>query len=421
MPSIDVSRLQVSLEEGERWRRTLSITIPKEIVQAERSSAIRKLARQVQLPGFRAGKVPASVVEKRFGPAVDQELLDRVIGEAYRKVLDDRGLRPISEGEVGEVEFKADTDLTFDISFDVRPEIEFARTGGFEVTRPKLEVGDEQVDQVLERLREQKGTWVPVDSGTPEDGDRVSVRIQRLADEGDEPRPYEFTIGKDEAIPDVEKAITTLEVGGQDDFTITFPDDIENEERRGTTDELRIFLDGRKVLEKPELDDDFAKEAGDFESLEELRARILEDLKKESEEEAESTVRGRLLDQLLAANPFQVPESMVDQYLHSMLGGEEKLPEEQLAMAREQMGGRAELAVKRFIAIDELARAKDLQATEDEVDDRIEEMAERAGTDPGDLYARLQKAGRLEQLEREITERKLFEFLKSESTIKEEG
>ncbi len=421
MPSIDVSRLQVSLEEGERWRRTLSITIPKEIVQAERSSAIRKLARQVQLPGFRAGKVPASVVEKRFGPAVDQELLDRVIGEAYRKVLDDRGLRPISEGEVGEVEFKADTDLTFDISFDVRPEIEFARTGGFEVTRPKLEVGDEQVDQVLERLREQKGTWVPVDSGTPEDGDRVSVRIQRLADEGDEPRPYEFTIGKDEAIPDVEKAITTLEVGGQDDFTITFPDDIENEERRGTTDELRIFLDGRKVLEKPELDDDFAKEAGDFESLEELRARILEDLKKESEEEAESTVRGRLLDQLLAANPFQVPESMVDQYLQSMLGGEEKLPEEQLAMAREQMGDRAELAVKRFIAIDELARAKDLQATEDEVDDRIEEMAERAGTDPGDLYARLQKAGRLEQLEREITERKLFEFLKSESMIKEEG
>ena len=418
---MDVSRLQVSLEEGERWRRTLSITVPRELVQAERSAAIKKLARRVQLPGFREGKVPPSVIEKRFGPAIDQELLDRVVGEAYRGVLDDRGLRPISEGEVGEVEFKPDADLTFDISFDVAPQVELARTGGFEITRPSLSAGEDEVDKVLRRLQEQKGTWVPVEEGTPEEGDKVSVRIQRLAEEGDEPRPYEFTLGEEEAIPTVEEAIRSLEVGGQGDFTVTFPDDFPNEERRGESDELRIFLDSRKVLEVPELDDDFATEAGDFESLEDLRGRILEDLEKESKEEAESMVRARLLDQLLAANPFQVPLSMIDQYIRSMVGEDQKLTEEQMAEAREQVGPRAELAVKRFIAIEELAKQKELTATADEIDDRIEEIAERSGTDPGELYARLQKAGRLEQLEREITERKVFEFLKSESTIKEES
>ncbi len=418
---MDVSRLQVSLEEGERWRRTLHITVPQDLVQAERSAAIRKLARRVQLPGFRDGKVPASVIEKRFGPAIDQELLDQVVGEAYRGVLEERGLRPISEGEVGEVEFKPDTDLTFQISFDVAPEVELARTGGFEIARPSLTVGEEEVDKVLRRLQEQKGTWVPVEEGTPTEGDKVAVRIQRLAEEGDEPRPYEFTIGQDEAIPAVEEAIQTLEVGAEGDFTVTFPDDFPTEERRGESDELRIFLDTRKVLEVPELDDAFATEAGDFESLEDLRSRILEDLEKEAAEEAESMVRARLLDQLLAANPFQVPISMIDQYIRSMVGEEQKLTEEQMVEAREQVGPRAEVAVKRFIAIEELAKQKELTATADEIDDRIEEIAERSGTEPGELYARLQKAGRLEQLEREITERKVFEFLKSESTINEES
>jgi trigger factor len=421
--SIDVSRLQVSLEEGERWRRTLNITIPADLIREERQSAIRKLSSRIDLKGFRKGRVPASVVERQFGPAVDQELVDRVVGEAYRGVLHDQDLRPISEGEVEDVEYERDQDLTFKVSFDVAPEIELARVGGFQVERPRIQVGDEEVEKVLERLREQKGTWRPVEEGSPEDGDLVSVRIQRLAEEGDEPRPYEFTLGEGEAIPDVEEAIRTLEVGGEGDYTIAFPDDFPNEERRGDTDELRIFLDGRKVLERPELDDAFAASVGDFESLDDLRARVREDLEKEAAEEAEAAVRGALLDQIMAANPFAVPRSMIDQYLRGAVGqGDEgEFTEDQMAELREQLGGRAEHAVKRFLIIDELARSRELKATEDELDERIEAIAERNDVDPGEVYARLQTSGRLEQLEREITERKVFEFLKSESTITDAG
>lgn len=419
--SIDVSKLQVSLEEGERWRRTLNITVPAELVRRERRAAVQKLSSRLQLPGFRSGKVPASVVEKRFGPALNQELLDRVIGDAYKGVLADRDLRPISEGEVGDVEYETDADLTFKISFDVAPTVELARLTDFQVERPTIEVGEEDVEKVLERLREQQGTWRPKEEGTPEDGDLVSVRIQRLQEEDDEPRPYEFTLGKGEAIPDVEEAIRSLEVGQSGDFTVTFPDDFPTEERRGDSDELRIFLDSRKEQELPELDDEFASKAGDFETLDELKDRIREDLGKEAADEVESAVRGRLLEQVMAANPFQVPQSMIDQYIRSAMGEDREWSEEELAEAREQVGAQAEVAVKRFILIEEIAKQKELQATADDVDERIEGIAERTGSEPGEIYGRLQKAGHLERMEREITERKVFDFLKSESTITDES
>jgi trigger factor len=415
--SIDASRLQVSLEEGERWRRTLQITVPAELVARERKAAVKKLSSQLKLPGFRAGKIPAAVVEKRFGPALNQELVDRVVGEAYREVLKDQDLRPISEGEVEKIEYEPDSDLSFRISFDVAPRVELARVGGFKVERPRVEVGEEEVEKVLERLREQQGTWKPMEEGPPGDGDMVTVRIQRLAEEGDEPRRYEITLGKDEAIPDVEEAIRSLEVGEQGDFTVTFPDDFPNEERRGDTDELRIFMDARKELELPPLDDALASAVGDFDSLEELRERIREDLEKEAEEDAEAAVRGQLLEQLISANHFEIPDAMVDQYIRSVVGEDRKLGEEEMAEARRQLRPQAERTVKRFIVIDELARSRDLEATQDEVDERIEAIAERSDTSPGEVYARLQKAGRIESLEREITERKVFEFLKGESEI----
>ncbi len=414
---MDPSRLQVSLEEGERWRRTLSITIPADIVNAERAVAVRKLSSQLRLPGFRAGKVPASVIEKRFGPALDKELLDRVIGEAYRGVLEERELRPISEGEVSEIDYQRDQDLSFQIAFDVAPRFELAHVSGFQVERRRMTVGEEEVEKVITRLREQQGTWVPAESGTPGDGDQVSVRIQRLEEEGDEPRAYEFVLGKSEAIPGVEEAIRTLAPGEDGEFTVTFPDDFPTEERRGQSDRLRIFLDGRKELELPELDDAFAASVGKFETLEELRERVRKDLEEEADEEAEGSLRGRLLEQVLAANPFQVPVSMIDQYIQSMLGEEQKLTPEQREEARAQLGAQAEVAVKRFLVIDELARSRELQATPEEVDTRVEEIAERTQTPPGEVYARLQRSGRLERLEQEITEDKVFDFLKSGSTI----
>ena len=418
--AIEGMQLQISVEEGERWRRTMSVTVPSGMVSSERRRLTGELAARVKLPGFRKGHVPSSVVEKRFGDSLSREALDKLIGAAYREALSQQELSPISEGEVGNVQYEPDRELTFSISFDVQPEIELSRLGGFKVERPPIEGLDDRLKEVLGRLREQRGTWQPVDDGRPEDGDLVGVEIQRIEDgEAGEVQPYELVLGQGDAIPDIEKAIKSLEVEGSGEFVVRFPDDFPNEERRGREEQLLVRLNSRQGLEVPELDADFAESLGDFASVDDLTDKIRADLEKEAEERAESVVRGKLLDAILDANPFTVPVSMVDRYVESLLGNPEGVSPEKLVEAREQISPQAEHAVKRILAIDRLSEIQDLRATEEELDSRIEEIAEKSGDTPAQIYANLQKSERLEALEREITERKVFDFLKEQSEITE--
>ncbi len=418
--TIEGTLLQISVEEGERWRRTMSVTVPSGMVSSERRRLTGELAARVKLPGFRKGHVPSSVVEKRFGDSLSREALDKLIGAAYREALSQQELSPISEGEVGNVQYEPDRDLTFSISFDVRPEIELARLGGFKVERPPIEGVDNRLEEVLGRLREERGTWQPLDDGRPEDGDLVGVEIQRIENgEAGEVQPYQLVLGQGDAIPDIEKAIKSLEVEGSGEFLVRFPDDFPNEERRSQEEQILVRLKSRQGLEVPVLDADFAKSLGDFASVDDLTEKIRADLEKEAEEQAESVVRGKLLDAILEANPFTVPISMVDRYVESLLGDPEGVSPEKLVEAKEQISPQAEQAVKRILAIDRLAEMQDLRATEEELDGRIEEIAEKSGDTPAQIYANLQKSERLEALEREITERKVFDFLKEQSEITE--
>ena len=418
--AIEGTQLQISVEEGERWRRTMSVTVPSGMVSSERRRLTGELAARVKLPGFRKGHVPSSVVERRFGDSLSREALDKLIGAAYREALSQEELNPISEGEVGNVQYEPDRDLSFSISFDVRPEIELSRLGGFKVERPPIEGLDDRLEEVLGRLREERGTWHPLDDGRPEDGDLVDVQIQRIEDgEAGEVQPYQLVLGQGDAIPDIEEAIKSLEVEGSGEFVVRFPDDFPNEERRGQEEQLLVRLISWQGLEVPELDADFAKSLGEFTSVDDLTEKIRTDLEKEAEEQAESVVRGKLLDAILEANPFTVPVSMVDRYVESVLGNPEGVSPEKLAEAREQISPQAEHAVKRILAIDRLSEIQDLRATEEELDGRIEEIAEKSGDTPAQIYANLQKSERLEALEREITERKVFDFLKEQSEITE--
>jgi trigger factor len=418
--SLDGTKLQVDLEEGERWRRTLNVTVPADLVELERANIAKKLAARIKLPGFRKGHVPKGVLEKRYGAALKQETLDAVIGDAFREALASQSVHPISEGEVQNVRFEPDEDLTFSISFDVQPEFEISRMGGFTVERPNIVVDDDRVDQVVHRLREQNSTWVPSDDGRAESGNVVSVEIERLEEESDgEARPYEFILGQGEAIPDIEEAILSLEVGGAGDFIVKFPDDFANEEQRGEEQHLRIKLTGRRVQDLPEADDAFATSLGEFESMGDLRGKLREDLEKEAKDQQEGAIRGQLLDFVVDANPFSVPQSMVERYMASILGSASELPPEKLAEMKEKLAPETERAVKRILVIDRIADGQSLRATEVEVDERIESIAERAGQTPAQVYGNLQRSERMETLEREITETKVFDFLKEQSEIKD--
>jgi len=419
--AIDPSALRIELEEQEAWQRRLTVTVPAETVLTERNQIVQKLGGRLKLPGFRKGKIPTNVVEQRFGAAVNQDLLDKVIGEAYRMALHTQELEPISEGQVEDVKYQPEEDLTFSISFDIHPVFELGRLGEFTVQRPKLGVAEEDVNRVLERLQDQNGVWKPMEEGAAEDGNLATLDIQRLVDgepEG-EARPYEIVLGAGEAIPGIEDAVRTLALGATGDFTVTFPEDFADESRRGQEENLRITLQSRKLKELPELTDEFAASMGDFPDLATLTARIREDLEKEAENQVESTVRGQLMEHILEANPFEVPRSMADRYMDSVLGDTSKLQPEMVAQTKESLRPEAEKAVKRVLLIERIAELQGLRGTEDEVDDRVQEIAKANDLQPGQVYSNLQKAGRLEGLEREITETKVWDFLKEQSTIED--
>jgi trigger factor len=424
--TLDASRLQVSVQEQERWRRRMSVTVPAAVVREEEKRAAKQLASRANLKGFRKGRVPTRVIESRFSGALRKEALDKLIGEAYRQALTSEKLRPISEGEIEDVRYEPEKDLTFQVAFDIQPVIEIGRLGGFAVERPVPEVKDEHVQTVLERIREQNGAWRPVAEGRPENGDLVAVKILRLdgapttaggGSDGEE-REYDFVLGQGDAIPEIEASIETLEPGNASEFTIAFPADFADESRRGQSDRVRITLVGRKVLDLPPLDDDLAKQVGDFDSLADLEAKVRKDMEREAEQRADATVRGRLLDFLLDANAFEVPSSMVDRYVDSFIGDARNVPEERVEDAKQQIRPEAERAVKRILLLDRIAEMQSLFASEEDIDARVEEIAAANDTTPAKVYASMQKAGRLETLERELTEKKVFDFLMEQSEIK---
>ncbi|HEX6924763.1 MAG TPA: trigger factor [Longimicrobiaceae bacterium] len=427
MPA-ETSDLTIAVQEPSAWSRRLTITVPAERVQHVRKEISRQVAQNARLPGFRKGKLPPSLIERQFGPSIDQETIDRTIQSAYREALETEGLNPITQGKVDKIEYQKGEALSFEVELEVRPEVQLQRTGGFSLQRPASDVSEEDVDAVLERLQNDRANWEPLPEGQkPVLENRVTVEI--TADEGEEaaePRTYRFILGEGQAIPAVEEAIMSLAANEEGDFTVTFPEDFPDEERRGQQQNLHIRLleASSKVL--PELNDDFAKTIGEFEDLAALRARVLEDLQADAKERADAEVRRQLIDQIIQANPFELPRSMVERYLDELTGHSHEdghdhnhTPEEEAEIARfrEQLRPQAEWSIKRLLIIDSVAEAEGLRATQDDIDRRVEELAERHNLTPTEVWLQLEKAGQLEVLERELTENKVFEHLLGQSTV----
>jgi trigger factor len=431
MAAQTTSDLRIDVQETASWSRRLSVTVPQERVQRIRKSVASQITRNVRLPGFRKGSIPTSLVEKQFGPAIEQETMDRVIQETYKEVLETGDFQPITQGVVENVHYHPGQDLTFEVHFEVQPRIELANVGGFTVQRPATEVTDQDVEDVLERIRAERATVRKLDEGVADYNDEVTVEITDLdaeaGSEEAEARPFRFTLGEGQAIPDIEEAIRTLAPGAEGEFTVRYPDDFPDEELRGKEQRLRIRLQELSRRDLPAMDDEFAKTLGEFESVDALRERIRTDLGAENERRAEAELRGGLVTQLLEANPFEVPGSMVDRYLGFMTGEAQQDPakakartpeqEERFSQMRQMLRPQAEAALKRMLVVEHLADREGLRATADEVDARVEKLAEEHGISPSDAWIQLEKGGQIQALESEITEEKVFEYLRSQNTV----
>jgi len=225
-------------------------------------------------------------------------------------------------------------------------------------------------------------------------------------------------LGQNQAIPDLEERIMTLLPGESADAEVKFPDDHPDESRRGQTRRVRVTLHDVKRQELPALDDAFAREVGDFEGLDALRLAVRQDLDREASREADAQVRQALLTQIIEANDVPAPESLVHRLMHGY-AEVYQVPQDQLAQFEQQFHPLAEAQVRRDLVLDAVVEAQGLRATEAELDERIGKLAEARGVPAAQLYASLQKAKRLAELERSITEEKAFAFLLQQSTVDE--
>jgi len=409
--------IQITPKKSDGVERLLEISVPVETVRDAEERAARRYASSVRLPGFRPGKAPAAMVKKRFAQAIRQEALEALVQDAYKEALEREKLEPVAQPHIHDLKFDEGAPLTFELHVEVRPHLELARTGGFRVARPSTEVTDEMVAEQLEQLREQRASWNPV-AERPGPGDMVTVLLATADETGAMPegKEYRLTIGGGQAIPGIEELIMEAAPGETVERPVKWPEDFPDEAQRGQTKTARVELQDVKRKSLPELDDAFAREVGDFDSLEALRTAVRADLANHLAREAEAEVRQKLLDEILTANAFDVPRSWVQRTM-SAYAEAYQIPEEERDRFGEQFQSMAERQVRRDMVIDAVAQKEGLTATEADIDDRIAEVATQRGKAPGEVYASLQKAGRIAEIERSITEEKVFQHLMAQSTV----
>jgi trigger factor len=414
-----MSQITVEKTAEDSASKSLRVTVPVDRVRQAEAKAVQYYAQRARLPGFRPGKAPVAVVRKRFNDAIRQTVLEEVLRESWETAKTAESLKPITDPSIRNLKFEEGSPIEFDLLVEVRPEIKLERVGGFRVERRVQPVTDSGVDEQLARLQEQKAAWLPVTGEQPSPGQMVRVEVAPLEDGNPgTAQPYDLVLGQNQAIPELEERIMALRPGESADSEVRFPDDHPEESRRGQSRRVRVTLHEVKRQELPNLDDAFAREVGDFEDLAALRAAVRQDLEREAAREADAQVRQALLSQVIEANQVPAPESLVHRLMHGY-ADMYRIPQEQLGQFEQQFHPVAETQVRRDLALDALVEAQGLRATEAELDARIAQLAEGRGVPVAELYGSLQKANRLGELERSITEEKAFAYLLSQSTVDE--
>ncbi|HEY7637440.1 MAG TPA: trigger factor [Gemmatimonadales bacterium] len=414
-----MSQITVEKTSEDSASKSLRVTVPVDRVREAEAKAVKYYAQRARLPGFRPGKAPAAVVRKRFGDAIRQTILEEVIRESWETAKTSEALKPVTDPSIRNLKFEEGSPIEFDLLVEVRPELKLERIGGFRLERRVVPVPDSAVEEQLARLQEQKAAWIPVEGHKPSPGQMVRVAVAPIENGTvGSAQPYDLVLGQNQAVPDLEERIMTLLPGESADAEVRFPEDHPDESRRGQTRRVQVTLHEVKRQDLPTLDDAFAREVGEFDTLAALRAAVREDLEREAQRDADAQVRQSLIAQIVEANRVEAPGSLVHRLMHGY-AEMYRVPADQLEKFEQQFHPIAETQVKRDLVLDALVETHTLRATEQELDARIGKMAEARNVPASQLYASLEKAKRLPEIERAITEEKVFDFLLPQSTVEE--
>ena len=410
-------------------RKNVTVEIPSDVVDAEIERHARDYSRKARIPGFRPGKAPARVIKQRFKDQILHDVAHDLIPPAVDEALRARGVEPVDVPDIRDVTVEEGQPLTFTASFDTVPPFEPGDYATLSLRRPSNSVEEGAVDQALQRLRDRAARSEPVEGRGVDAGDAVTVDLDRRDPSGaaDNHQNVNIELGAKANPPGFDEHLLGLEVGATRTFTVHYPADYAITELAGTDVVYTVTVKAIKRRVLPELDDEFAKDLGEFESLDGLRTRVREDLEHEARHAAEREVRADLMKQLAARVPFEVPASLVERELDRRIEEfAQRLIEQNInpreagldwRAFRDSQQAIARETVAAALVIDEVARRERLEATDEEVDREVGRYAERTGRTPAAVRAELDKERGLWRVRAGLRREKAIDFLMARATI----
>ncbi|WZE72327.1 trigger factor [Macrococcus sp. CCM 2573] len=427
--------MSVKWEKQEGNEGVLTVTVPAEEVNAGLDKAFKKVVKQVNVPGFRKGKMPRPMFEQRFGAeALYQDALDFILPDAYAAAVEEAGINPVDRPEIDIEQMEKGKELIFTAKVTVEPEVELGDYKGLEVEKEDTEVTEEDLNKAIEADLARKAELVVKEDGEVAEGDVVNLDfdgyVNEEAFEGGKAEGYDLEIGSGQFIPGFEEQLVGTKVGDEKDVTVTFPEEYHAEELAGKEAVFKVKINEVKSKEVPELDDEMAKELDEsVDSVDAYKEKYKKDLQEQKTLQAENNMKESLIAQAVENAKVDIPEAMINTELDRMMQEfEQRIAQQGLNLElyyqfsgqteeqlKESMKADAEARVKTNLTLAAIAKAENIEISDTDVDAELSKMSEQFGLSVDDIKAAL---GNGEVLKDDLRIQKAIDVLVKESKEK---
>lgn len=411
----------MALVEG--CRHSLEISVPVETVDTETERVVSSFQQRARLPGFRPGKAPAGLVRKQFEGDIRQQVIEHLVPKFLDQELQKQDLKIVGTPDISDVHFHRGEPLRFKAEFEVFPDIELKDYQNLAVAYQDPQITDEDISKRIEEIRDQKADYSNVDPRPLQDGDYAVVSLESLsgADQPVKQDEMMLHVGAEDTLPAFTENLRGLSPGEEKDFEVTYPEDYGQPKLAGHTIRFHVVVKGIRKKELPEVNDEFAKDLGDFRTVDELREELRKRLFAQREQEAQRAAKDKLVEKLVDAHEFPIPEAFIDrqvrnrieQTLHSL--AQEGIDASKIQLDWQKLKSsqrdKALREVKASLLLSRIAERETINATRDEVDKEVEGLARKQREPFAAVRLRFEKDGTLGRIASHIQTEKTLNFL----------
>ncbi len=440
------SATKVSSTKDSTTKREIQVEIPVADVNRQTDVLIQKYQKVARIPGFRRGHVPASIIRQRFSEELKTDMVEALIPRFFRQEAERLSLHPVSQPRVTDLHLHDGEPLRFKAAFEVLPEIKLEGYKELRAEKPEIAVSEADVEQALADVRERHATFNPVEGRTLADGDFAQVSLDGHPKTGSESKPGETKSGEsrsgegqpvhmDEVLveiagqntmPEFTENLRGTSAGDERTFDVNYPQDTEDKRLAGKTFTYVVKVQAIKQKSLPEVNDDFAKQLGEFQTIDEVRKAIREQMEAERKHQAEHDAKEKLVRELIQRNDFEVPDSLIDQQIDirlerglRALAAQGLTAEQMKKMDMNRLrGGQREQAihdVKAALLLERVADEENVQVSDDELNQELEALAKQSKQTSEAVRARLTRDGALDRIRTRIRNEKTLDFLYRQS------